>query len=244
MNKEEKNQLKNEQPLNNINKKMFEFNSNRQANEGFNNNTNNYNETNNEENIYNMQNNKNISDNSNEGYDKESKTHEKQRRKILDKPLKTFGGICIVVAIVALIFSGNTSPAKSTSAQNALTNGVSTSVSAGTILSTKDENIESKDYNISHNSSEKETKIWVWDYAGEDGDYVQVLVGGSPIGDIFMIKHKPREFTVPATGEVQIKGIKDGGGGITYAVRYDINGTSYFNSAPEGEGNTYTLVKE
>ena len=59
-----------------------------------------------------------------------------------------------------------------------------------------------------------------------------------------MITHKPKELIVPGTGEVQIKGIKDGGGGITYAVRYEINGTSYFNGTPEGELNTYTLRKE
>jgi hypothetical protein len=56
-----------------------------------------------------------------------------------------------------------------------------------------------------------------------------------------MIKNKPREITVPSVGTVQIKGIKDGGGGITYAVRYEINGTSYFNGTPEGQLNTYTL---
>lgn len=41
-----------------------------------------------------------------------------------------------------------------------------------------------------------------------------------------------------------VKGIKDGGGGITYAIRYEVNGISYFNGAPEGELNTYTLKNE
>ena len=49
-------------------------------------------------------------------------------------------------------------------------------------------------------------KIWVWDYAAEDGDYVQILVNGLPMTDSFMIRHKPKAFTVPSTGEVQIKG--------------------------------------
>lgn len=229
MSREENNKFKNEKSF----KNQYDEESN--YNENYDNGNNN--EENNTNNHY-----YNRGEFDNEILEK-NKIDEKLRRKIFDKPLKIFGGICIVIGIVALMSSSITSVDNSTLAKSALSNGVSTSISAGTILSSKDANIEEKDYTISHNSSEKETKIYVWDYAGEDGDYVQVLVNGNPIGDIFMIKHKPREFTVPAIGEVQIKGIKDGGGGITYAVRYDINGTSYFNSAPEGEANTYTLIK-
>lgn len=169
---------------------------------------------------------------------------EKARRKHIDKPLKIFEIICIAASIVSLIFTGTSTVDTSQSAKNALKDKVSTTVSAGIILLSKDENAQAKDYTIIHKSDVKDTKIWVWDYAGEDGDYVQVIVDGAPIGDAFMIKHKPKEITVPAVGKVQIKGIKDGGGGITYAVRYDINGTSYFNGTPEGELNTYTLTKE
>lgn len=176
--------------------------------------------------------------------DPERELDEKANRKKIDRPLKIFGGICIAVAIIAMFFSGGSSVDTSESAKNALKNGLSTGVSAGIILLSKDENAEAKDYTITHKSGAKDTKIWVWDYAGEDGDYVQVLVNGAPIGDAFMIKHKPKELTVPAAGKVQIKGIRDGGGGITYAVRYDINGTSYFNGTPEGELNTYTLTNE
>lgn len=169
---------------------------------------------------------------------------EKSRRKKVDKPLKIFGGICIAISIVTVFFLNKSTVDTSESAKNALKNGISTSVSAGTILLSKDKDSQAKDYAITHNSNEKESKIWVWDYAGEDGDYVQVLVDGAPLGEAFMIKNKPKELIVPAVGMVQVKGIKDGGGGITYAVRYDINGTSYFNGTPEGELNTYTLTKE
>ncbi|GAA0075683.1 hypothetical protein UT300005_00610 [Clostridium sp. CTA-5] len=176
--------------------------------------------------------------------DTEREVDEKANRKQIDKPLKIFGIICIAVSIIAITLSGTSKVDTSESAQNALKNGESTAVSAGTILLSKDENAEPKDYTITHKSDAEDTKIWVWDYAAEDGDYVQVLVNGSPIGDAFMIKHKPKEINVPSVGKVQIKGIKDGGGGITYAVRYDINGTSYFNGTPEGESNTYTLTNK
>lgn len=169
---------------------------------------------------------------------------EKSERKKLDKPIKIFGGFCIACAVAALIFSNSASVDTSQAAKDALNSKVSTGVSAGVVLLSKDEGAEAKDYTITHKSNANDTKIWVWDYAAEDGDYVQVLVNGAPTGDAFMIKHKPKEITVPSAGAVQIKGVKDGGGGITYAVRYDINGTSYFNGTPEGQQNTYTLVKE
>ncbi len=173
-----------------------------------------------------------------------NESDEKAIRKRFERPIKIFGGICIAAAIISLIFTGTSTVDTSEAARNALKNKISTTVSAGTILSSADENMEAKDYVITHGSDAEDTKIWVWDYAAEDGDYVQVLVNGAPVSDAFMIRHKPKELIVPASGDVQIKGIRDGGGGITYAVRYDINGTSYFNGTPEGEFNSYTLRKE
>ena len=73
---------------------------------------------------------------------------------------------------------------------------------------------------------------------------MQVLVDGVAICEPFMIKNKPVVFTVPATGEIQVLGIRDGGGGITYAVHYDVNGTTYFNGTDVGNGNRYTLIRE
>ncbi len=177
-------------------------------------------------------------------YNSETEPARKQNSKEKDKPLKVFGWICMALFVGALIFTSTSSVDTTDAAKNALADKVSTSLSAGTILLANDENIGQQDYTITHKYDKSDTKIWVWDYAAEDGDYVQVLVNGTPTADAFMIKHKPVEITVPAVGEVQIKGIRDGGGGITYAVRYDLNGTNYFNSAPEGEFNTYTLIKE
>ena len=167
-----------------------------------------------------------------------------QEKKRKEKSLKVFGSICIVAFIVGMKFMSSSSINKTNEAKEALETKISTSLSAGTILLSSDENIGQQDYEIIHNLQNDETKIVVWDYAAEDGDYVQVLVNGQPISEPFMIKHKPKEIIVPTTGDIQIKGIKDGGGGITYAIRYELNGTNYFNSAPEGEYNTYTLIKE
>ena len=172
------------------------------------------------------------------------KINEKIKRKLRDKPLKIFGTICIIVSMILIIFSSTKTVDTSTSAKDALKNGVSTDVSVGTILLSEDENVEGNDYTIIHKSDVEDTKIWVWDYAGEDGDYVQILVNGAPIGDAFMILNKVKELTVPAVGKVEVKGVRDGGGGITYAIAYEINEKIYFNGTSEGELNTYTLINE
>jgi len=174
----------------------------------------------------------------------ETQAIQRESNKKKNKPLIILGGICLALGLASFIFfTPSTSVNKTDAAKNALENKVSTSLAAGTVLLSKDENIGQQDYTITHKYENKDTKIWVWDYAAEDEDYVQVLVNGVPVAEAFMIKHKPVEITVPAVGEVQIKGIRDGGGGITYAIRYDLNGTNYYNSAPEGEFNTYTLIK-
>jgi hypothetical protein len=43
---------------------------------------------------------------------------------------------------------------------------------------------------------------------------------------------------------VQVKGIRDGGGGITYAVMFRRLNLSYFNTAPQDNFNTYTLKRK
>lgn len=168
---------------------------------------------------------------------------EKSNRK-KDRHLKIFGGFCIMACIGAFIASYSPSVNTSAAARDALENKISTTLAAGVVLLKEDENMGQQDYTITHNTQSDDTKIYLWDYAAEDGDYVQVLVNGAPVGEAFMIKHKPKELVVPAVGEVQIQGVRDGGGGITYAVRYDLNGTNYFNFTPQGEFNTYTLIRE
>lgn len=158
---------------------------------------------------------------------------------------KIFIGFTVIAFLISFNMFGSTQPAEMTNETlNAIETRVSNELPPGTILFSQDEVTEKKDYTIEHSSNENETNIYVWDYAAEDGDYVQILVNGVEYTDAFMILNESKVFTVPSTGDIQIKGIKDGGGGITYAVYYDLNSTIYFNSAPEGEFNTYTLLKK
>ena len=164
------------------------------------------------------------------------------------KRIKKGAWVLIAVAVLSTVaFSmANTSKAVDTSddATAALESHMSTTLAAGTKLLSKDDNYVGGDLTITHNSIDDETTLYIWDYAAEDGDYVQVLVDGTPLGDPFMIKNKPVTFQIPTVGEVQVIGTRDGGGGITYAVYYDMNHTTYFNGMDKGGSNTYTLVRE
>ncbi|MCL2154091.1 MAG: hypothetical protein FWH53_00345 [Leptospirales bacterium] len=185
----------------------------------------------------------NSADNSTQKNDVNNSTGKNVKR-IHNNLFIIFGGICAAIFIAGFLLSSSSSVDTSNAAKKALVDRVSTSLSVGTILLSGDESAASRNYTIAHNHSQKDTKIWIWDYAAEDGDYVQVFVNGTPLGDAFMIKHKPVEITVPAIAKIQVKGVRDGGGGITYAAHYELNKTTYFNNAPEGGFNTYTLIRK
>lgn len=153
-------------------------------------------------------------------------------------------GLAVVSLILSITFSSSKSVDTSEDAANALEDRVSTSLAAGTRVLDKDDNYVGGDLTITHSSKDDETTLYIWDYAAEDGDYVQVIVNGSAIGDPFMIKNKPVTYKVPTVGTIEVIGTRDGGGGITYGVYYEMNNTTYLNGMDEGNGNVYTLVRE
>lgn len=174
----------------------------------------------------------------------ESKLKKKSKSKA-DKRLKFTGLVLAGLFVVAMFFLPTSSRLNtSDEAKRALESGMSTQLPIGVRILADDQDFVGQDLTITHSSQKEENKIHIWDYAAEDGDYVQILVDGVAIGDPFMIKHRPAEFSVPTTGEVQILGTRDGGGGITYAIHYDVNGTTYFNGTDVGSGNLYTLIRE
>lgn len=168
----------------------------------------------------------------------------KETRKRRERPLLIFGLACLVACVVISGLVSTTSVDTSQAAQEALSTGVSSTLSVGTRLATNDSETSSEptDYTVKGTTSSSTSTLYVWDYAGEDGDYVQVLANGEPVTEEFMIRHQPREITIPTSGTVQIKGVHDAGGGLTYAAHYDLNGVTYFNNAPEGVLNAYTIA--
>lgn len=170
------------------------------------------------------------------------------KKENVDKKLVKTGtwmiGICFALLLAIIVPNASLTVGNTQELQSAIENQCSDQLPVGVVIMEEEESLEAQDYTITHSETAPTTKIWVWDYADEDGDYVQILVDGVAIGDSFMIKNKPVEIEVPSTGEVQVFGTRDGGGGITYAVNYELNGTTYFNSTDEGNGNLYTLVRE
>lgn len=162
--------------------------------------------------------------------------------------IKRGAGILMIAGIAAMVVFGvsHTSKSVDTSAEaeEAIETHMSTTLAAGTKLKLEDDNYIGGDLTITHDSADDETTIWVWDYAAEDGDYVQIIIDGTPLGDPFMIKNKPVSFKVPTVGEVQVFGTRDGGGGITYGVYYELNQITYFNGMDQGGSNLYTLIRE
>ena len=166
-----------------------------------------------------------------------------------DRRIRDGAKILAVVAAVSLTAGLLTDTSVSTSTGESVTEALETHTSSvleiGTVLMDDDDTSGfEEDYTITHSSTEEETTIWVWDYAAEDGDYVQILIDGVAMSAPFMITNKAVSFTVPTVGEIQILGTRDGGGGITYGVYYEINQTIYFNGMDEGGDNLYTLVRE
>lgn len=172
----------------------------------------------------------------------------KKEQSAFTKRIKKSAWLVFAVGVISMIIysMGATSSSVDTSdeAANALKSHVSTSLAAGTKLLDSDDNYIGGDMTITHDSDDEETTLYVWDYAAEDGDYVQVVVNGTPLGDPFMITNTPVTFTVPTVGEVEVIGTRDGGGGITYAVYYEMNHTTYFNGVDENGSNIYTLIRE
>ncbi|MBP3803913.1 MAG: hypothetical protein J6I76_08445 [Oribacterium sp.] len=164
------------------------------------------------------------------------------------KRIKTGAGVLCIAGIIAMVVYGMGATGArvdtSVDAETALETHMSTTLTAGTKLMAKDESYIGGDLTITHSSSDDETTIYVWDYAAEDGDYVQIFVDGNALGDPFMIKNKPVPFKVPTVGEIKVVGTRDGGGGITYGVYYEVNQTTYFNGMNQGGNNVYTLIKE
>lgn len=164
------------------------------------------------------------------------------------KRIRRGAGVALALGMIAIIVFAMNSTSKSVNksedAKTAIETHVSTTLGAGTVLLEKDDNYIGGDLTITHDSDREETTLYVWDYAAEDGDYVEVLVDGVSLGEPFMIKNKPVSFTVPSVCEVKVVGTRDGGGGITYGVYYEVDQTTYFNGMNQGGDNTYTLIRE
>lgn len=112
--------------------------------------------------------------------------------------------------------------------------------------------VKPQDYTLQEPAGVVSKVLYAWDWADEDGDVVQVLIDGQPTAlendwgraDLSGagLRNAPLRVSVPASCTVEIVGVRDGGGGITYALDSANLGRTYLNKAPVGGRNTYRLA--
>lgn len=162
---------------------------------------------------------------------------------LMDDDKKRFrffvGLVSVVLLVVTLTFGASTSK----NDLETVLKGVSAGISPGTQMVSADPQMQARDYSVAiADEGGGPLELSIWDFADEDGDYVQVFVDGQPKTDPFAISHRATKVKVPSKGLIQVKGIRDGkGDGISYAVFFNKTGETYFNVVPLNATNTYTI---
>ncbi|MGW9124915.1 hypothetical protein ACWGPW_07925 [Paenibacillus chitinolyticus] len=117
---------------------------------------------------------------------------------------------------------------------------------AGIQLAAADDSagLEARDFEIEMKKDTTTSRMLIWDFAAEDGDVVTVKVDGNILQANITIMHSPVALDIPIPSAVEIIGVKDGGGGITYGVKFPgaVQNNAYFNAAPVGSSNVYTIT--
>ncbi|WP_258042458.1 hypothetical protein [Paenibacillus sp. UNC499MF] len=125
-------------------------------------------------------------------------------------------------------------------------NGIGKGMKAGIQLVAADDSagLEARDFNIEMKKNTTTGRMLIWDFAAEDGDVVTVKVDGNILQSNITIMHSPVALDIPIPSVVEITGVKDGGGGITYGVKFPgaVQNNAYFNAAPVGSSNVYTIT--
>jgi hypothetical protein len=75
-----------------------------------------------------------------------------------------------------------------------------------------------------------------------DLDEVAVLVDGVPVKEKLILSENAAAISIPVPSTVTVRGVKDLGDGVSYAVKFPNNRTTYFNVVTAGQSNTYTVL--
>ena len=163
--------------------------------------------------------------------------HEQSHRKLV-----FFGTILAMVLAIGLsmILGSYTSEG---SAEEVVANRISKSTMAGETPFTDETNagITAKDFEVTVGDSGGDAKMLIWDFNSEDHDEVQILVNGKPVKEKLILAHSPAAISIPVPSTVTVKGLKDNGGGISYAVKFPNDKVTYYNVVSVNAGNTYTV---
>lgn len=124
--------------------------------------------------------------------------------------------------------------------------GIGKGMKAGVRLVSSDDlaDLVARDFKIEMKQNTTTSRMLIWDFAAEDGDIVTVKVDGNILQTNINIMNSPVALDIPVPSVVEILGVKDGGGGITYAAKFPgaVQNNVYFNSAPVGSSNVYMIT--
>ncbi|WLR54550.1 hypothetical protein LC048_19310 [Mesobacillus subterraneus] len=162
--------------------------------------------------------------------------HEHSHRKLV-----FFGTISAMVLAIGLsmILGSYTSEG---SAEEVVVNRISKSTIAGETPFSDETNagITARDFEVTVGDSGGDAKMLIWDFNSEDNDEVQILVNGQPVKEKLILANNPAVISIPVPSTVTVKGLKDNGGGISYAVKFPNDKVTYYNVVSVNAGNTYT----
>mgnify|MGYP003462483753 FL=1 len=161
----------------------------------------------------------------------------------IKKSILNVSVVCCVIAILTSFLV--TSFLDDGSAEEVVANRISTSTSAGESLFMNETyaNIEARDFEVSNAGPDGgNTRMLIWDFNLEDFDEVAILVDGIPVKEKLIISSNAASISIPVPSTITISGVKDNGGGISYAVKFPNNKTTYFNTVTVGQLNNYTVL--
>ncbi|MFP7297030.1 hypothetical protein [Neobacillus niacini] len=165
--------------------------------------------------------------------------HQTLLRKSLGWTALTIVGLAILSGFFTTSFSDEGT------AEEVVANRISNATEAGESLFEEETNanIEARDFEVTNAGGDGgEARMLIWDFNKVDLDEVAVLVDGVPVKEKLILSENAAAISIPVPSTVTVRGVKDLGGGISYAVKFPNNDTTYFNVVAAGQNNTYTVL--
>lgn len=165
--------------------------------------------------------------------------HERNHRKLV-----FFGTILTIV--LGIVFNMVFGESSADNAAETIGNRISQSTQAGDTIIDSETNfgIKAKNFSVAMDDSNGTARMLIWDFNKEDLDQVKILVNGKPVKEQLILTNDPAAISIPVPSIVTITGLKDNGGGISYAVKFPNNRLTYFNVVSIGGSNTYTVTEK
>jgi hypothetical protein len=171
-----------------------------------------------------------------------------EREIVPHQPLirKSLGWATLIIIAMAILGGFFTSSySDEGTAEEVVANRISTSTTAGeTLFETEtNANIKARDYEVTNAGPDGgEARMLIWDFNKVDLDEVSILVDGVPVKEKLILSENAAGISIPVPSKVTISGVKDLGGGISYAVKFPNDKKTYFNVVSVGQSNTYTVL--